>query len=64
MEFVEHLYTNDTTQISNIDKINSGVENVTLFIYENKVDYGRILTDFNIIKDNGTGRKYGFESSF
>ena len=48
MEFVEHLYTNDTIQISNIDKIDSGVENVTLVIYENKVDSGRIL-DFNII---------------
>ena len=32
MEFVEHLYTNDTIQISNIDKIDSGVENVTLVI--------------------------------
>ena len=51
MEFVEHLYTNDTIQISNIDKIDSGVENVTLVIYENKVDYGRILPDFNIIKE-------------
>jgi hypothetical protein len=33
MEFVEHLYTNDTIQISTIDKIDSGVENVTLVIY-------------------------------
>ena len=52
MEFVEHLYTNnDTIQINNIDKIDSGVENVTLVIYENKVDHGRILPDFNIIKE-------------
>ncbi len=51
MEFVEHLYTNDTIQISNIDKVDSGVENGTLVIYENKVDYGRILPDFNIIKE-------------
>jgi hypothetical protein len=41
MELVEHLYTNDTIQISNINKTDSGVENVTLVIYENKVDYGR-----------------------
>ena len=26
-------------------------KNVTLVIYENKVDYGRILPDFNIIKE-------------
>ena len=30
MEFVEHLYTNDTIQISNIDKIDSGVEKCNL----------------------------------
>ena len=51
MEFVENLYTNDTIQISTIDKIDSGVENGTLDIYENKVDYGRILPDFNNIKE-------------
>ena len=51
VEFVGHHYTNDSTQINNNDN-NSGVENLTLVIYENKVDnYGRILIDFNILKE-------------
>ena len=48
MDFVDYGYTKDS---NNNDMIINN-DNITLVIYENKDDnYGRVLPDFNIIKE-------------
>lgn len=51
-QHTEHYDDNVEQHVEHYDDNNSGVENLTLVIYENKIDnYGRILTDFNILKE-------------